>query len=153
MAMKTIKRLLTRIRTPRAMGTFSEDVRHAMGLAGATACQCNCAEVQPIHILFGLLATDSGPHITALEQWHVDVQACRDSLHELLSPDPSNAIEPLRTDGATRKIIQATMNTAQQQGEFEISSTHLLICLLRSSDTDIQTFVEQHNWPVHNISV
>jgi ATP-dependent Clp protease ATP-binding subunit ClpC len=117
---------------------FTQTLALAIRHADDQARQLSQEFVGTEHLLLGLLATDKGQAVRALQQT-ADLEAIRKALlkslpHARKSP---NITGPLPLSPAAQHVVNDAMREAQSAGHSEISTKYLLWALLENPESAV----------------
>jgi ATP-dependent Clp protease ATP-binding subunit ClpC len=111
--------------------------RRAVRAARAAARALEHAEVDPGHLLLGLMADTDGPAAVCLTAIGVEFEAARDAVRRLgLPATPAGAPHrrPIPISPAAREALEESLREAQRLGHDHLGVEHLLLALLRDED-------------------
>ena len=111
--------------------------RRAVRAARAAARALGHAEVDPGHLLLGLMADSRGAAATALAAIGVDFDAARDAVRRLgLPATPAGASDRRRVpiSPAAQAALEQSLREARRLGHEHLGDEHLLLALLRDED-------------------
>jgi hypothetical protein len=108
--------------------------RQAVRAARAAARAMEHAEVDPGHLLLGLMADTEGPAAVCLTAIGVEFDAARDAVSRLglpATPAGEPAKRPVPISAAAREALEESLREAQRLGHEHLGVEHLLLALLR----------------------
>lgn len=122
---------------------WTATVHQVLRLAHEHALQHHAAEIEPAHILFGLLTARGNSALQALAA----LQVGPDDLAAALEPDPSGlaaqatAID-LALSGVSRRVLDDAVREARHLGHAQVDAVHLLLGILYSEDSAAATVLQ-----------
>ncbi|SRR5713101_4046669 len=123
---------------------FTDDVRRGLQAAREEAHRLRHDDVQPVHILLGLLRRPGAHCAAALAQLGVEPGTLSQSLSPAVPPplpDPLGGPDFPYTRAAKR-VLELSMEEAQNLGHGYVAPEHLLLAVLRQSD-DLANLLER----------
>ena len=122
---------------------FTDDVRRALHAAREETFRLRHDEVQPVHILLGLLRRPGTNCTAALKQLGVEPSGLSQAIASAVPPplpDPIGGPDFPYTNGAKR-VLQLSMEVARNLGHGYIAPEHILLAVL-SRPGDLTTLLE-----------
>jgi DNA-binding transcriptional MerR regulator len=119
---------------------FSRRARTALGLAEIEAAQLQQAEVNPAHLLLGLLRERESLAAHVLEELGVSLEQSRSHMI-----NGQNVSEKTFISDAARQIISFATIEAQHLGHDYIGTEHLLLGLIKQNDLGVMSIFTQNN--------
>jgi ATP-dependent Clp protease ATP-binding subunit ClpC len=113
---------------------FTRRARHALAVAQETANQSLQGQIEPEHLLIGLVSEERTTAVHMLRTWgavpHQVIRAVRRGMAYGDRPFPEKpALAP-----QTKQIIELSVEEARQMGDSLIHTEHLLLALVRAGD-------------------
>ncbi len=133
--MAPLRARLSTTKTPAAMlSNITPAVARALEAAQSWACHQGGGELQPRHLLLGLLQEDEGRAAVLLAGAGVDPGAVRRALAESSAPAPTGNVS-LPQSAATRAILdQARALAGDLAEDRSVATEHVLLALLRGDE-------------------
>lgn len=113
---------------------FSVAARNALVAAQNEAHAAGNAEIQPTHLLLGLLAETSSAGTAALLAQGFEPATVREAVSALLPARAASVPELVPYDGAAKKVLQLTFRQAPRMGHNHVGTGYLLLALLEPED-------------------
>lgn len=113
---------------------FSEDARNSMSAARQAAFEFRHDYIGTEHVLLGVLATDGSVAAIALRKLGVDAARVRDEVTKIVKPGASDTTGQLPFTPRGKRVLEFSLEEAQEAGHRHIGTGHLLLGLLREGD-------------------
>jgi hypothetical protein len=115
---------------------FTEHAKKVLSLAQEEAYNLGHGHIGTEHLLLGLLQEGEGLGARALAALGVTIEAVRPLVEEVVPPAPDEERPPRQIIPTTRtkKIIDLSFQTAQQQGQKSVGTEHLLLALVTEGE-------------------
>jgi Clp amino terminal domain, pathogenicity island component len=117
-------------------GRFSARARSAVVASHNQARAAGSAEIQPAHLLLGLLDEADGVAARALAAQQVDPGEVRRAAQAALPPAAGDAPELVPYDARARKALELTFREAVRLAHDRIGTGHLLLALIEQEHGD-----------------
>ena len=115
---------------------FSDRARHAMALANREASRLNHANLEPAHLMLGLIAEGQCVAMEALRLLDVDLDKVRDEVSARLKEGDASVSVGRRAHGdKLRAVIQLAIQEARKFNHRYVGTEHLLLGLLAHGDS------------------
>ncbi|MDQ7001309.1 MAG: Clp protease N-terminal domain-containing protein, partial [Ghiorsea sp.] len=119
---------------------FTQKVAEAMQAAQATAVRLSHQEVDTPHVLYELLAQDSGLAVQFLNKADVDVEAVKTKVSAALGKRPkvsgSSEANKIYVTQALNQVMVRAMDKMQKMGDAYVSVEHVLWAILDDKNTE-----------------
>lgn len=111
---------------------FNDDVRNSTAAARAAAAREGAVEIEPRHLLLGLLRGSESGTERVLMASGIDVYTLRGQIENELAPSPASiARSEIPYTTAAQRVIGSSMDEARLFGAIQVGSEHLLLGILR----------------------
>jgi Zn-dependent protease len=124
---------------------FSPAASRLFTWAKSEALRLQSPNIEPEHILLGLLREKEGEAYNAIDTLGKDIEAIEKMLMEKLNKLPSVQLEDVNFSEQTQIIIEKSAETAGTFNRRYLGTEHLLLGLLRSIDTDAYLILRKFN--------
>lgn len=115
---------------------FTEQAIRAIFFARHATSELGARNIEPEHLLLGVLRAAVGPTRELLKRAELDVSAVR---HDILARVKAAAKVPTSTElpfsSSTKRILAAAATEADQLGHVSVGTEHLLLGILGESET------------------
>jgi DNA-binding transcriptional MerR regulator len=125
---------------------FTMRARQSLQLAEAAALELNQSEVQPVHVLLGLLREKDGMASVALRNLRLSLDAVQAKM-----PVGDHTTSETRVSDAARQIVAYASVESQAFGHDYIGTEHLLLGLLQQGESGVMRIVSASNLMVDSI--
>ena len=109
---------------------FTVRARNAVMAAHAEAHAAGNVEIEPVHLVLGLLTEPDAVAAEAIEATGPSLQTVRDVATAALPPAHDEVPELVPYDQASRKVLELTFREALRLGHNYIGTEHILLALL-----------------------
>ncbi|MDR1540007.1 MAG: ATP-dependent Clp protease ATP-binding subunit [Clostridiales bacterium] len=116
-------------------GKFTEKAKMAIDNAQSAAVELGHNYVGTEHLLIGLLGVEDGIAAKALEEQGVTDDDVIDKIEDLIGSQSNGLMMPRDFTPRTKRILEISLQEAIRMGTGYIGTEHLLLALLRDSDS------------------
>ena len=109
---------------------FTPKAQNVLSYALQSAHEMGHTYIGSEHLLLGLLKEDGGVAAHYLHERGVSLDAVRHAIVQLTGVGTPSQVSPADMTPSTKKIIEASLYEAQQNGQTMIGTEHLLLSLL-----------------------
>lgn len=114
---------------------FTPRARHALVLAEKSARGVRNTEIEPLHILLGLIGIPEGLAAKAIEKHGAGPEVLGERIHAALPPGVDAIDEPhIPFSAASRKVVELTVREALRLGHNYVGTEHMLLAILEQGE-------------------
>jgi len=124
---------------------LSSRVKDVISLSREEALRLGNNFLAPEHLMLGLLRQSESETIILLEQLNVNLDHIRESIEEKLIMPAADKVNKLSLLKTTEQALKLVHLEARALNNKEISSTHLLLALLRDNNGTISSIMNKYN--------
>ncbi|NUU20431.1 MAG: ATP-dependent Clp protease ATP-binding subunit [Streptomycetaceae bacterium] len=124
----------TSIDPSHGFGRYTARARNVVMAAQNEAHAAGNAQIQPDHLVLGLLKEPESFAAMAIEDQGVTLDAVREAATAALPPTVDDVPSVIPFDGPAKKVLELTFREALRLGHNYIGTEHLLLALLENED-------------------
>ena len=110
---------------------FTDDARRSVVFAQEEARALRHAAIGTEHLLLGLLHTDEGVAVEALQSLGTSAEAVRKEMLQIVGPGSKELSGDVPFTPRAKKVLELSLREALQLGHSEITGGHILLALVR----------------------
>ena len=125
---------------------LSSKVKDVISLSREEALRLGNNFLAPEHLMLGLLRQQESKTVKILEELNVNLDHIRESIEEkLIMPDSYNKVNRLSLLKTTEQALKLVHLEAKALNNSEVSTTHLLLALLRDNNGTISSIMNKYD--------
>jgi ATP-dependent Clp protease ATP-binding subunit ClpC len=126
-----------------------------IGLSKEEASRLHNTQIQPVHLLLGLLRFNSGKAIQILQDLHIDLSLLKDEIESYVITHPEEVLtndNEIHLSGASSRVLKFCMLEACNAHQPFADTEHLLLALLKEDGDPAASILQAHGVTRTNVT-